>query len=524
MREHPYHTPPHADTLAREMPSNSERAPGAPPEDAAARRHPAFVAVVAAYAAGMIAWTVLRYRHFGSGVDLAAYHSVFWNLARRGTPYNAIERVHQWSNHLELGLAWLAIPYRLYATPVWLLIAQTLAVAGAAFPIEAIARRITHDRLISALAALAMLLTPQLVLADLADFHAATICVLPVAILAWGIEVDSSRAVALSALAAVSLREQMGLLLVAAGLAWAIRHGRRRVFPGALLAIGGLVCFFVAVKWAIPAFGSGQSFRYMAQYNRLGGTADGVLSTATKGPFAFLAMALHGDRKVFALELASGSLPLLFLSLRSIRRAAWPLLLAAPLLAVQLYSDDPAKWSIHTHYGAPLVPLFATAAILALALLPAKGDIRTVVAAVWLSMILMHDTQALPSLRGPGGAITSGFSKSPRGLALWRAIAAVPPKASISAQEDVVAHVASRVDVHAFPDGEDSDQYILLDRDGAALHPEHLQATDEAIARFHSSADFKVLVDQAGVLLVKRVDARRDGPPAREQGVAEPPP
>ena len=508
MREHPYHTQATADTLAREMPSNSERAPVELPDDAAARRHPAFVALVAVYAAAMLAWSVLQHRHFGSGVDLGAYHSVFWNLAHRGTPYNSVERVHQWSNHLEIGLAWLAIPYRIYATPEWLLAAQTLAVAAAAFPIEALARRITHDRLIASLCALAMLLTPQLVLADLADFHAATICVLPVAILAWGIEVDSSRAVVLSAFAAVSLREQMGLLLVAAGVAWVIRHGMRRAFPAAVVAVFGLVFFFVAVKWAIPAFGSGQSFRYMAQYNRLGGSADGVLSTATQGPLAFLAMAFHGDRKLFAIELASGSLPLLFLSLRSLRRAAWPLLLVAPLLAVQLYSDDPAKWSIHTHYGAPLVPLFATAAVLALSFLPAKGDARTIAAAVWLSLVMMHATQALPSLRGPGGALAGGFTRSPRGTALRRAIDAVPKTASISAQPNVVPHVASRVEVHAFPDGEASDDYVLLDRDGALPRPDAARVEDEALERLRTSPDFTVIVDEAGVLLVKRVGSR----------------
>ncbi len=490
------------------MPSNAERAPLPQPGDVAARRHPAFVALVALYAAAMLGWGVLRDHHFGSGVDLGAYHSVFWNLAHRGTPYNGVERVHQWSNHLELGLAWLGIPYRIVATPIWLLAAQALAVAGAAFPIEALARRLTHDRLIASLAALAMLLTPQLVLADLADFHAATLCVLPVAILAWGLEIDSPRAVFLSALAAISLREQMGLLLFAAGVAWVIRHGARRIFPAALLALGGLAFFFIAVKWAIPAFGSGQSFRYMAQYNRLGGTADGVLATAASGPLAFLEMAFQGDRKVFAIELASGSLPLLFLSLRSIRRAAWPLLLVAPLLAVQLYSDDPAKWSIHTHYGAPLVPLFAAAAVLALGFLPAKGDARIIAVAGWLSLVMMHDAKALPSPFGPGSAIDRGFSKSPRGLALHQAIDAVPKAASISAQDDVVPHVASRVDVHAFPDGEETDEYILLDRDGAARRPGGVQAVDEASARLRGSRDFTVVVDAAGVLLVKRAGSR----------------
>ena len=472
------------------------------------RRHPAFVALVLIYAAGMLAWTILRHRHFGSGVDLGAYHSVFWNLAYRGTPYNGVERVHQWSNHLELGLVWLGIPYRIQATPVWLLGAQTLAVAAAAFPIEAIARRITRDRLISTLAALAMLLTPQLLLADLADFHAATLCVLPIAVLAWGIEVDSPRAVGLAALAAISLREQMGLLLVAAGVAWVIRHGRRRLLAASALGIGGLAFFFIAVKWVVPAFGSGQSFRYMAQYNRLGGTADGVLATASREPLTFLAMAFQGDRKLFVLELASAALPLLLLSLRSARRAAWPLLLAAPLLAIQLYSDEPAKWSIQSHYGAPLVPLFAAAGVMALALLPKKGDLRTLAAAAWLSQGMMHDARALPSPFGPASAFDGAFSHSPRFAALRKAIAAVPPQASIAAQEDVVPHVASRADVHVFPDGEASDDYLLLDRDGAALRSGGTKSVDAAMDRLRTSASFSVLVDEAGVLLLERVRAR----------------
>ncbi len=492
------------------MSSNLERVP-APNEgsgDVALRRHPAFVFVIAAYAAMMLAWSILRHHHYGSGVDLGAYDSVFWNLAHRGTPYNGIERVHQWSNHIEVGLVWLGIPYLLYASPVWLLVTQTLAVAAAAFPIEALTRRITGDRLIAALAALAMLLTPQLVLAQLADFHAATLCVLPMAILAWGIEVDSRRTVALAALAALSLREQMGLLLVAAAVAWVIRHGRRRSIEASALALGGIGFFLLAVKWVIPAFGSGQSFRYMAQYNRLGGTADGVISTATSGPLDFLAMAFQGDRKIFALSIASGALPLLFLSLRSLRRAAWPLLLAAPLLAVQLYSDDPAKWSIHSHYGAPLVPLFAAAAVFALALLPQRGDVRAIFAAVWLSLVLIHATSVLPSIRGPGAAIDNGFRGSPRAAALRAAILAVPKAASISAQENVVPHVASRVDVHAFPDGQASDEYILLDREGAARKPGGAEGVDLAIARLKEAADIEVLVEDAGVVLFKRTFPR----------------
>jgi hypothetical protein len=105
-------------------------------------------------------------------------------------------------------------------------------------------------------------------------------------------------------------------------------------------------------------------------------------------------------------------------------------------------------------------------------------------------------------------AMMRGIGEAPRGAALREAIAAVPMTASISAQEDVVPHVASRVDVHAFPDGEATDEYVLLDRQGASRRPDSATITDEAIGRLRTASDFTVLVDEAGVLLVKRVEAR----------------
>ena len=145
---------------------------------------------------------------------------------------------------------------------------------------------------------------------------------------------------------------------------------------------------------------------------------------------------------------------------------------------------------------------------MALVLLPAKRDLRTIAAAAWLSLVMMHDARALPSPFGPGSAFDGTFSQSPRFAALRKAIAAVPPQASISAQEDVVPHVASRADVHVFPDGEASDEYILLDREGAARGGGGTKAVDAVMDRLRTASSFTVLVDEAGVLLVKRVEPR----------------
>ena len=65
-------------------------------------------------------WSLFRHHNFGSSSDLGAYHSVAWNFAMRGSLWNSLERIHHWSTHMEVGLLWLWLPYRFFASPVWL--------------------------------------------------------------------------------------------------------------------------------------------------------------------------------------------------------------------------------------------------------------------------------------------------------------------------------------------------------------------------------------------------------------------
>src|SRR5262245_9081767 len=110
-------------------------------------RHPALVWVVAFHAIATFALSALRHAHFGSHAqDLGAYDSVFCNLAHRGTLWNSIERIHQWGNHLELGLLVMWLPYRVAASPLWMFALQSAACAAAAIPIETLARRALGDR------------------------------------------------------------------------------------------------------------------------------------------------------------------------------------------------------------------------------------------------------------------------------------------------------------------------------------------------------------------------------------------
>jgi uncharacterized membrane protein len=476
-------------------------------------RHPALVPLALAQAALVFAWCWARHQHFGSSsFDLGAYHSILWNVAFRGTPWNSIERAHQWSTHLEIGLAPLVPLYRVYPTPAWLWLCESVTCAAAVIPIDALARRITGDAVLGLVAAAAFLVAPQLVLGQLGDFQPLALSVLPIAVIAWAIEVDSSRGIALGSLAALLLREQLGFVVaIAAGL-WVLRQGRRRAPPAAVLAVLAAGISLLEIFVLLPSIGSGSTAHYAAQYGGLGTGAEGAVRTAVARPLDLLAAAFEGPRRTYVLEVVSGALPLVLLSLRSLRKSAWPILLAAPPLAVQLLSAAPRKWDVHFGYGIPLLAAIAATSVLALRWLrpappeggaPRLGE-RRLVALLWLALSAIHLAIALPSPVGPGRPIDPALAGSPRAAAIAKALALVPADASISAQDDLVPHVAMRSEVHRWPDGENTDDLVLLDVDGPAPNVRSREVLAAAEGELRASPEFEILVDEAGVLLAKR--------------------
>ena len=463
--------------------------------------------MVGAHACLMFTWSALRHRHFGSSArDLGAYESVFWNLAHRGVPWNSVERFHQWSAHPEVGLAWLAIPFRYLPSPHWLFALQAVACALAAVPVERIARERLGDARLALVCAGAMLLTPQLLMAEILDFHSITVCALPIALVAYGVDRDRPWWLLAGALAAMSLREQMGLAVAGGALAWAALHGRKRWLPGAAVAVAGAGVFLVQVLWWIPSFAGGAPFRYLYQYQRVGGSPGAALRMALGSPLRFTVLALEGGRALYPLKLAAGALPALAAAQVASARAAWPLLVGAPLLAIQLLADRFEIWSIRFQYGAPLVPLVSVAGVLGIAAAGKRwpGRAARALALLWLVGNAAFSARLLgiyATLRG--GPLEPGFEGSARQAALARAVALVPDAASVCAQDNVVPHLADRAAISAWPDCPEEDEYVVLDGGGAREGAEQL-AVAGGLARLRGDPRFTVVMDEQDVLVLRR--------------------
>lgn len=483
-----------------------------PDHRSGAERHRFFWPIVGTYCVVLFVWSALRHAHYGShAFDLGAYHQVFYNLAAHGSLWSPLEQMHQWSAHLEVGLLPVGILYRIAPTPLWLLAIQAAACAATAAPVEALARRFCGDSRMALVCAVATVMTPQLLFANINDFHSITLCAFPMALLALGVETNALLPIVVGSAIALSLREQMGLAVFAAAVAWVVRHGRARVASATFLGAAGLAVFLAEVLWLIPSFAGGGSFRYVSRNYALGDSPQEAFAFALSHPLRFVSLPFEGWRRLVYLPLlASGAtLPMLVAIARSTRRAAVPLLILAPLLLVQLYSVRELVFSIETQYGAPLVPLVGSAAALGVGTLAARRkDMGMAVAIAWLVATMAHAIFAVgPLAFRPGGPLDRSFAGSPRERALARAVAAIPRDTMVSAQETITPHLAG--DIRRWPAAEATATFIILDANLSAddTPPERVTA---AVARLRVDPHFIVRVDEAGVLLVERRAAQSE--------------
>jgi uncharacterized membrane protein len=259
-------------------------------------------------------------------------------------------------DHFTPIVALLAPFFRLYPSPVTLLVAQALLAAVSVLPVyRAAAERlgVGPGRAIAAAYGFCWGLQ-QLVYYD---FHELAFAVPLLACSLSALVRERIRGAVLWALPLVLVKEDQGFTVAAIGLI--IAFGYRRRMAGLALAAWGLAWSLLAILVIIPHFNPRHSYAYWLQ----GGAASPVGG--------------HFDVTAVAAQLAAGGstklatlgflvLPTALAALRS------PLVLAAlPDLALRFVSPNSVYWGTAWHYNAPLMPIVFVAAIDGLARLRA---------------------------------------------------------------------------------------------------------------------------------------------------------
>nr|WP_229702957.1 DUF2079 domain-containing protein [Streptomyces albiflavescens] len=423
-----------------------------------------------------------RYRHLATrSWDLGIFEQAVRAYAHLQAPVADLKGpgTNILGDHFSPITALLAPAYRVFPTPVTLLVAQAALLALSVVPVTRAAAGLLgrHRGL-----ALGVAYGLSWGIQRTVDFDFHEIC-FAVPLIAFALEAllaDRRRAALLWALPLVLVKEDLGLTVAAIALVVAVR-ARRSSPTAARYALGvaalGVLATVVTLTLVIPAFNSTDAYAY---WDKVGDASSPLDGTGTKlRTLAWLLIPTTG-----------------LLALRS------PLLLVAlPTLGWRFGSSDAHYWGTDWHYSAVLMPVLSLA--LADALSRARYSPRPwlrsyalhLPAAVAAASLALTTTLPLSLLTEP-----EAYRKPARVSAVERMLALIPDGASVEANTGPSSRLTSRCRVfwagtaHGLtPD------FIALDDTSRSLHDVQAYAR-----QLHPHAEYAVIGATHGYVLLKR--------------------
>ncbi len=251
-------------------------------------------------------------------------------------------------DHFHPVVAVLAPFFRLFPSPLTLLIAQALLAALSVIPVTRAAQQLLGTGAGRAIGVAYGLSWGLQQMID-NDFHEIAFAVPLLAFSLSALVRGRVRAAVLWALPLVLVKEDQGFTVAAIGLL--IAFGYRHRIAGLALAAWGLAWSLVAITVLIPHFSPTHTYLYWS----LGGSLSGSGHRASPAGLLHQVFA-SSDVKLPTLVMIL--LPTAFLALRS------PIVLAVlPSLALRFIATNSAYWSTQWHYSATVMPIVFIAAI-----------------------------------------------------------------------------------------------------------------------------------------------------------------
>ena len=407
---------------------------------------------ITAYAAGFSALSVLRHRAFQTGrFDLGNMVQAVWSTAH-GHPLKVTglrgDEISRLAAHFDPILAAFAPLWLVWPSPDLLLVTQAVAIALGALPVYWLTRKHLGSERAGVGFALAYLLYPPTQWLTLNEFHPVALACPLLLFAIWFLDEDRLIPFAICAVLAMTTKEEIGFVVAALGIWWALARGRR--LEGAAILLAGAAVALVAIEVVIPHFNQAGTSSFFARYSEVGGSPGGIVHTAVTKPWKLVTTAVTGR--------GLGYLARLFLPLGLLSLVAPVLLLAAiPELAINLLSAAPLQTSIRFHYTAGIIPVLVAAAVLGAAQVVRRRPDWTAplaTGAVVLAIAANYALGAIPLWSYlPGGQQTDARAAdvTQHDRIALRALKLIPKNAVVSATNTLGAHLSARRRILSFP-------------------------------------------------------------------------
>jgi uncharacterized membrane protein len=394
------------------------------------------VALTAAWTVGFAVRGVLEYVRFHThAFDLGIFAQGTWLLSQFKEPFVTLRGLTLFADHSSYILVLVAPIYALVPS-AGTLIVLTVVALGLSAPIAfALARRAGAGPYLSSITAALVLLSPAVQWQIHAAFHpeifAVPLCLGAIALVQRDRNGWAIAAIALS----LTVKEDVGLLVVPLGLAVAFIMGKRRV--GFIFAVLGALAFLLNFFVLLPAWSPTGELLYSARYGYLGDSPLGIVWGLMTSPSVWWDTIASWDRirYVAALVLA---MPLCLLAWR------W-LFVGIPVLAANVLSLHWYQYRVQSHYTAYLIVVVVLAAAYGAARFERFGPIRfrrTIIATLLVVPVLVW------AIAGPISVWAPAHEDSARIVAMLEYI---PSEGSVSATTTFTPQLANRERVFVFP-------------------------------------------------------------------------
>lgn len=407
-----------------------------------------FVALVMTFAGWKWAHTAYN------GIDLAYFSQAVWNTAHLKPFAFTIHPGLTLGDHAEWVLLLLALPYAVLPHPLLLVCIQAIALAAGAFAVYRMAARSLSPGW-AAGAAITYLLFPTVGGAALFEFHALALAIPLLLFTADAYLEKRFGRFLLFLLLALLIREDVALVTAMFGIVAAIE---RRPLRWILTPLALSAAWFAGMLFVIKQFSVSGGFKFFAYYGWL-------------WPLDLGALVQHLLRLTQLEFLLAMLMPVLLLPLL---RPKWLLLSLPGWLMMALSASGAGAGLVGTHYALLLIPGIVLASLEALVwarrprpyMVFFAAHAPHVIALVLATAVVFSAVALGPFVRGIGIVATT-----PNNDAIPRALAMIPPEASVAASARFLPHLAHREQLYAL-------HYLMLGTTQFAEAPYDVPAPD----------------------------------------------
>jgi uncharacterized membrane protein len=464
------------------------------------------VVAIAGFAGGFAALADIRHAAFWSGrFDLGNLTQAVWSTAHghllEMTDLHGTQ-ISRLGAHFDPLVAVLAPLWRVWPSPVLLLVVQAVAVALGAVPVFLLARKHLRSEWAGLAFALAYLLYPATEWLVVDDFHPVAFATPLLLTGFWLLDDDRLLAFAAAAGLACLTKEHIGFVVAAMGLWYAI--SRRRPV-GLVIAAAGTAASLIAIAVIVPHFAPGGGSPFESRYADVGGSPSGIVRTAITHPTTTLSALTEARDLQYVFHLL---IPLAFLSLL----APGVALTAVPEVALNVLSDVPTQTSIHFHYTAGAIPGLVVGAVFGAARLRDRKD--TVFRALARGLVLISVVATVVYgpvpvwSHVPFGQKVGAFQYriTARDHAAVAATRLIPARASVSASNTMGAHLSGRRRVFSFPLLKEA-RWIAVDKLRMSYGDDNRarQRGLRALRRLRRDPRWHVVFEKKGIIVLHRV-------------------